>query len=309
MNSKKKRFTIIPVVFSILLNTLCFGQQTPTFSEYNYNPFIINSAYAGLTQNTEISLSNSGFFNDFEGSPSTFSLSGHGQMNRGKVGVGAGITRDRIGVTTSTSFFAAYSYKIFFDFKNNRPYWQHYTPGVISFGLTGGIQQYQDNLSKLGITNDPSFAQDINTTIPTIGLSILFNHATFYAGISAPNIMGNSLASDNSVKLSTPVYGYFGYRIFNDSFRNIMIKPNILIKHEKGAPLQADFNIATTFKNKFEIGAGYRTSSSINILAGIYLFNNMRFIYTYNITSNNSPLGNSHGLILSIQFNEGYAID
>lgn len=309
MNIKNKRCALIAITCICLISNTIFGQQTPTFSEYNYNPFIINSAYAGLTQNTEISLTNAGYFNDIEGSPSSFSLSGHGQMNQGKVGVGAGIIRDQIGVTTSTSFFAAYSYKIFFDFKNNRPDWQHYSPGVISFGITGGVQQFQDNLTELGITNDPSFAQDINTTIPTIGLSFLFNQATFYAGISAPNIMGDLLATDKNVKLSEPVYGYFGYRIFSDRFQNIMIKPNVLIKHEKGAPMQIDFNVATSFKNKFELGAGYRTSSSVNFLAGVYLFNNLRFIYNYNVALNNSPLGNNHGLILSIQFNEGYGID
>ena len=304
--NKKNGILALGVILS--LNFL-FGQQTPTFSEYNYNPFILNSAYAGLTKNTEISITNSGFLNGFEGSPTTFSLSGHGQLNRGKVGIGAGIIRDQIGVTTSTSIFAAYSYKIFFDFNSKRPYWQHYSPGVISFGITGGIQQYQDNLTELGIVDDPNFTTNIDTSIPTIGLSFLFNHATFYAGISAPNVMGNSLASDKSVKLSNPIYGYFGYRIFNNRFQNIMFKPNILIKHEKGAPSHADFNLAASFKNKFEIGAGYRTSASINLLAGIYLINNLRFIYTYNIASKNSPLGNSHGLILNIQFKDGYNID
>ena len=93
------------------------GQQTPSFAEYNYNPFIINSAYAGLTKSTEISINNAGFFNNIEGSPKSFSLSGHGSLNRNKVGIGAGIIRDQIGVSTSTSFFASYSYKIFFDFK------------------------------------------------------------------------------------------------------------------------------------------------------------------------------------------------
>lgn len=301
------------VAFTIVFltnNDYIFGQQTPTFSEYNYNPFLINSAYAGLTKNIEISISNSGYLNGFDGSPRSFSLSGHGQINRGKVGLGAGVIRDQIGVTTSTSFFGAYSYKIFFDFEKNRPYWQHYYPGVISFGITAGVQQYQDNLTELGITNDPNFAENINTTIPTIGLSFLFNQASFYAGFSAPNIMGDALATDKSLKLSSPLYGYFGYRFFSNVFqKSIMIKPNMLIKHEKGAPLQADFNLATSFKNKFEIGAGYRTSSSINLLAGIYLSDRFRFIYNYNIASKGSALGNGHGFILSYQFNEGYRID
>lgn len=294
---------IICVGFIHCLN----AQQTPTFSEYNYNPFIINAAYAGLTENTEFSISNTGFFNQFEGSPKSFSLSGHGSLNRKKVGIGAGIVRDEIGVTTSTNFFAAYSYKIFFDFKSNRPYWQHYDSGVLSFGITAGLQQYQNNLTELGIIGDPKFAQNIGASIPTVGLSFLFNHAAFYVGFSTPNVIGDTLASDDSLVLSSPYYGYFGYRIYSNHFQDLMIKPNVLLKIEDGTALQADINIALSFRNKFEIGTGYRTSNSINFLAGAYLFNNVRAIYNYNIANKNSPLGNTHGFILNFQFGDGYS--
>lgn len=297
------------VLLSILSNNIMLSQQTPTFTEYNYNPYIINSAYAGLTKNTEFSMSNSGFLNQFDGSPRTFSLSGHGSLNRNKVGLGAGIIRDEIGVTTSTSFFASYSYKIFFDFKSNRPYWQLYDAGVLSFGITAGVQQYQDNLTQLGIIDDSKFSQDINATIPTIGLGFLFNHASFYVGFSTPNILGDALATDDNLDLNSPYYGYFGYRFFNNRFQDLMIKPNVLLKYEDGAAMQADINVAVSFRNKFEIGTGYRTNNSINFLAGIYLFDNVRAIYNYNLTTNDSPLGNTHGLILSYQFGDGYAID
>ena len=93
------------LLFFILKISICVGQQTPTFSEYNYNPFIINSAYAGLTPNTEMSISNSGHFNQFEGSPRTFSLSGHGALNGRKMGLGAGIVRDEIGCNDFYKFF------------------------------------------------------------------------------------------------------------------------------------------------------------------------------------------------------------
>ncbi len=301
-----KKITGIALFIGVL--STINAQQTPTFTEYNYNPFIINAAYAGSTTNPELSISNNGTFNQFEGSPKSFSLSGHGAINQKKVGLGAGIIRDEIGVTTNTSFFAAYSYKIYFDFESSRPYWQLYEPGVLSFGITAGVQQYQNSLTQLGIVGDPNFAQDINATIPTIGLGVLFNHASFYVGFSTPNILGDTLASDDSLNLNSPYYSYFGYRFFNNRFQGLMIKPNILLKYEDGAPLQADINIAVSFRNKFEIGTGYRTSNAINFLAGIYLFNNIRAIYNYNLTTNDSPLGNTHGFILSYQFGKGYQI-
>jgi len=294
------------VLLSFLSSNSIFGQQTAVFPEYNFNPFIINSAYAGLLPNTEASISNTGF-SSFEGSPKNFSLSFHTPLNDGKVGLGAGVIRDQIGVTTSTSAFAAYSYKIFFDFKDDRPYWQIYQPGTLSFGITAGIQQYQDNLLELGITDDPRFGQNINATIPTVGIGFLFNHARFYAGISSPNILGDSLASDDNLQIESPFYGYFGYRFYNNLFEDFMLKPSVLLKSEKGAPFQIDTNISISYRNQFEIGTGYRSNSSINFLAGIYLIQNFRLIYHYNMAFKNSVLPNIHGLMLSYRFGKGYS--
>lgn len=306
INKKIAYIALVLLVSSIKLN----AQQTPTFGEYNYNPYLINSAYAGLASSTEVSLTNAGFFNQIEGSPRSFALSLHSPLNRGKVGVGAGFIRDEIGVTTSTSAFATYSYKIFFDTKSDRPYWQIYTPNSFSFGITGGVQQYQDNLLELGIMDDPNFAQNINATIPTIGVGVLLNLANFYMGLSTPNILGDALASnDENLDLNSPYYGYLGYRFFSNRFEEIMLKPSALIKYEEGAPLQVDINMSLSYKNRFELGTGYRTNSSINLLAGVYLFNNLRAIYNYNLAMNDSPLGNTHGIIISYLFGEGYARD
>ncbi|CAM4187620.1 MULTISPECIES: PorP/SprF family type IX secretion system membrane protein [Zobellia] len=297
------------VLLSLLSYNSSFGQQTAVFPEYNFNPFVINSAYAGLLPNTEVTITNTGF-SSFEGSPKNFSLSFHSPISvgrqEGKIGIGAGLIRDEIGVTTSTSAFMAYSYKIFFDFEDDRPYWQIYQPGTLSFGITAGVQKYQDNLLELGIADDPNFSQNINATIPTIGIGFLFNHARFYAGVSSPNVLGDRLASNDDLKLESPIYGYFGYRFYNNRFEDFMLKPSILLKTEKGAPLQVDTNISISFKNRFELGAGYRSNSSVNLLAGLYLIKNFRLIYHYNMALKDSPVGNTHGIMLSYRFGKGY---
>lgn len=307
MQHISKKIANTALVILVSCYTL-YAQQTPAFGEYNYNPYLVNAAYAGLAPNAEISLTNAGFSNEIEGSPSSFALSAHAPLNRGKIGIGAGILRDQIGVTTSTSAFSTYSYKIFFDTKSDRPYWQIYTPNSLSFGISPGVQQYQDNLLDLGIMNDPNFSQNIDATIPTIGLGILLNLANFYVGLSTPNVLGDALASNNeNLNLNNPYYGYFGYRFFSNQFEEIMLKPSALVKYEDGAPLQLDLNMSLSYQNKFELGTGYRTNSSINLLAGVYLFNNLRAIYNYNLTLNDSPLGNTHGIIINYLFGEGYA--
>ncbi|WP_400078702.1 PorP/SprF family type IX secretion system membrane protein [Winogradskyella sp. R77965] len=306
MKLRKKYYHLSLSLLILLLKcNLSYSQQTASFPEYNFNPFIINPAYAGLLSMAEATIANTGF-SSFEGAPKNFNLSFHMPVSEGKMGFGAAIIRDEIGVTKSTNAFVAYSYKIFFDFKNDRPYWQNYQPGSLSFGITAGLQQYQDNLLELNIIDDINFSENINATIPTIGAGFLFNHSRFYVGVSAPNLVGTSLASDNAIKLNFPIYGYFGYRFFSNRFENFMLKPSLFLKHEKGAPFLADLNMSVSYKNKFELGAGYRTNSSFNLLAGIYLFKSFRVIYQYNIVTNDSPFANTHGLVCSFRFKEGY---
>ncbi|WP_396633209.1 PorP/SprF family type IX secretion system membrane protein [Maribacter sp. R86514] len=308
MQNSYRHIAFIAFIFLVSFSNLK-AQQTPSFSEYNYNPYLINSAFAGLAPSAEIGISNTGTFNQFEGSPKSFALSFHSPFNRGKIGLGAGLFRDEVGVTTSTNAFATYSYKIFFDTKKNRPYWQLYTPNSLSFSISPGVQQYQDNLLELGIMDDPNFAMNINATIPTVGLGFLLNLADVYVGFSTPNVIGDMLVSDDNVEINVPYYGYLGYRFFSSRFEDLMIKPNLLLKYENGAPFQLDMNISVSYRNKFELGTGYRTNSSINLLAGVYLFKNIRAIYSYNVATNDSPLGNTHGIIATYRFGEGFSRD
>ncbi|MCA0957426.1 PorP/SprF family type IX secretion system membrane protein [Muricauda ruestringensis] len=294
----------IPVLMLLAFGFVSHAQQTALFPEYNYNPFIINSAYAGMADGAEATLSHYGYLNGIEGNPTTLSFSFHTPVSRDKMALGGAVLQDKIGVTTSTHAFAAYSYKIFFDVKRDRPYWQVYDQNVLSFGITAGIRKYGENLLELGIHDDPEFDENINANIPTVGVGILYNRANFYLGFSVPNILGDQLASRDDLKLVNPFYGYFGYRFFTNNFQEIMIKPSALLKYEAGAPIQIDANIAVNFKNKFEIGTGYRSSNSINFLGGIYALKKLKFVYYYNVGLENSMLGNSHGLVVSFRFSK-----
>lgn len=309
MNSRSYNFLMVFVTVSFLIKINIYGQQTPVFSEYNYNTFIINSAYAGFNPSTEITLSSAGFLSQFDGNPKTSSFSISSRLKSDNLGLGFGVLKDEIGVSSNTSIYGAFSYKIFFDSKSNRPHWEVYTPNVISFGITAGVRFLRDNLLELGIVDDENFNRNINATIPTVGLGFLWNDKHFYFGASTPNILGDKFASDEQINIENTYYSYFGSRIFTNIFQEIMIKPSVLVKYQNGVPLQIDMNTAISYKQKFELGVGYRTTSSINFLAGVYIADSFRVIYNYNQAINNSVLGNTHGLILSYRFGNGFKLE
>ncbi len=296
---------VIFIVF-VLCNNPMFSQQTPSFSEYNFNPFIINSAYAGFENSTEITMSTNGLINQFDGSPRSLVFSANAPLNSDKIGLGGGVLRNQIGVTSITSIFGAYSYKIHFDLKKDRPAWEVFTENVISFGITAGMQFYNDNLLELDIDDDEIFNQNVQATVPTIGAGFLWEKKQFYIGLSSPNLLGSRLAKNDQIQLKNTYYAYSGYRFFTSPFQKVLVKPSILVKYEQGAPMQVDFNTSVTYKNKLEFGIGFRTTSIFNALVGFYAFENLRFIYNYNQAVGNSLLTSTHGIVLSYRFGQGF---
>lgn len=297
-------------LFAVLGFLAIRAQQTPSFTEYNYNPVLLNSAYSGVLSDLEVSLSNFGFGpTDFEGTPKRFSLSLNAPLRNNKMGLGLGVINDEIGVTNATQVFGTYSYRITLN-DNAHPYWKIYDRSFISFGLRAGVLLYNQDLLSLGIQNDPNFAENINSTLPTIGAGILFGHGNFFAGVSSPNLLGDQIANPDDLELSSPLYAYTGYHLMLSRYEaGFILKPSFLFKYENGAPFQMDTNLAVSYKNIFELGAGYRTSSTINAFAGIYLLKNLRIIYSYSQGSGDSPLGNTHGIVLSYRGGKGYSMN
>lgn len=291
-------------VYLFFISMTGIAQQTPVFSDYNYNTIIINPAHTGVGEDTEIAFTNRGVIDAFDGTPRYLSLSA--SIPRDYSGFGASILRDEIGVTTSTHFVASYAYKIFLSQDTNVPRWHNVNPNVLSFGISAGVLQYAEDLLDLAITNDVNFGQNINTSIPTIGAGVLYNERNFYLGLAAPNVVGDLLSSEKNIELQVPYYGYAGYKIYFGAQQEYFLKPNALLTVIQGAPTTVDMNMFVNYKSKLEAGIGYRTGSLVNMLVGFYVFSNMRLNYSYNLALNDSPLGSSQGFSLSYRAGRGY---
>lgn len=297
--------TIIAVFFTLQMGIL-YAQQTPVFANYTYNTVVINPAHAGYYEDVDATLINSGFFNAVEGSPKTLGLTVNAPLGSKHLGLAGGISTDQIGVTTAASFFAAYSYKIFFDSEYGQGKWWAYNPNILSFGISAGGTKYSEDLLSLNIGNDPEFQNNINAFVPNLGVGILYNRDRVYWGLSAPNILGNSLSSERNINFKNPYYSYFGCRFFTSQLEEVMVNPSILLKYVNGAPLQADLNVIVNYINKVEFGIGYRTSETINFLAGFHLGNHFKLLYNYSQALKTYNNINTHGLILNYRFGRGY---
>ncbi|PWB25187.1 PorP/SprF family type IX secretion system membrane protein [Flavobacterium sp. HTF] len=298
--------TLLITLLLIIFLERAYAQQTPVYSTYNYNTVLINPAHAGFYENTDMVLTTDGYFNSaVDGSPRSFDVSLNTLAWSDKVGLAAGISHDEIGVTNTTSFFTSYAYKIHFN-SGKEEKASGYNSTFISFGLTAGGMLYNENLTKLGLENDPEFQEDINVFTPTLGLGFLYNRENLYVGISAPNVLNSAFNSKNNTNLENVYYGYFGYRFFKGELEDVVITPGFLAKYTEGAPFQADLNLLVNYKNKVEFGGGYRTSDTVNLLAGFYIKDNFKIICTYNKSFDNVVIPDTFGLVLNYRFGRGF---
>nr|WP_315152968.1 PorP/SprF family type IX secretion system membrane protein [uncultured Flavobacterium sp.] len=302
---KKYSLAVIVFLYSMQSN-LIFAQQTPVFANYSYNTVIINPAHAGYYDDVDATLVNSGFFNAVDGSPQNLSLTVNAQLRSKNLGLAAGVSVDQIGVTTATSFFGSYSYKIFFDSEYAQGRWWAYDPNIISFGITAGGIQYKEDLLSLGILDDPEFQQNINEFVPTLGVGFLYNKDRIYFGLSAPNLLGSSVSSERGINLKSAYYSYFGYRFFTTQLEEVLVNPSVLVKYVSGAPLQVDCNLMVNYLNKMEFGAGYRTSETLSLLAGFHIGTNFKLLYNYSYALKEYNNINTHGIVLNYRFGKGY---
>lgn len=298
--------SIAALLIIIIFLEKAYAQQTPVFSSYNYNTILINPAHAGYYSDIDIAMTTNGYFNSFDGSPKNVDLSVNKSAWSDRLGLAAGISHDEIGVTNTTSFFTSYSYKIYYgsDYKAGQP--RSANSKMISFGVTAGAMLYNENLTELGLEFDPEFQENIHTFTPTVGVGFLYNYNKFYLGLSAPNVLNEAWNSKNNTNLKNVYYSYLGYRFFTSSREDLLLNPSVLVKYMEDAPFQADFNLLANYKNKLEFGGGYRTSNTINVLAGFHVSDHFRVICTYNKSFDNVVIPDTFGLVLNYRMGKGF---
>jgi len=295
----KLKIHLIITWFTLVSVEVCKAQQQPINSQYMYNTLTINPAFAGYYDQVDFTFSGQGQLNGVEGAPSSamFTMS----LPFKKIGIGATFINDRVGPIVSNSIRGSYAFKLIS--KNKNSYTNSgFFPTTLSLALEGGLTMRKEDLLQLNAFNDPNFAQNINTVIPTFGVGIYYSKNNFYIGASSPQL----LVGNDEGALNRHYYLNGGFVL--ELNRDWLLKPNGLIKYTEGAPLQFDINGIFSYQSKFDIGLGYRSASAINFLAGFTVSNHIRIVYSYNPPTQNVLL-NTNSLLLNVRLGKGFTKD
>lgn len=248
---------------------LMFGQQDAQYTQYMYNTFSVNPAYAGSREVLSISALHRSQWVGRDGAPNTQTLSVHGPSSD-KVGLGLSIVHDEIGNNTNQNTYidAAFSYTL--KTSNNNK---------LSFGLKAGghlLNLDFNNLRNFSAGGTAITDSDLYKKFtPNFGAGLYYHNDQFYAGLSIPNFLqtehfDSADGNDNLVSVDRITWYLISGYVFEMSSA-LKFKPAFLLKATPGAPLQADISANFLLNDKFSMGAAYRWDAALSALFGFQM--------------------------------------
>jgi len=267
--------------FLLLVSVSANAQQDAIYSQYMFNPFAINPAYAGSRDAMSGVLLMREQWRGIEGAPSTQTFSVHAPISKQKMALGLNLFNDGLGPTRNTGFLATYAYHL------------KLGKGKLSFGLRGGIFASRFDRTLLSYQDQTDKFANLGTAqalTPTFDFGSYFYTQRFYAGLSVSHLMENQinypdLPQDAYTTMSRHFMFATGAAI--ELGPNTVFKPSALVKYVQNAPVNIDINASFLFRKVLWLGASYRTDKGIVLLTEVNITDYLRIGYSYDIVLNN----------------------
>jgi len=283
----KKIVVAILVFYSVSL----LAQQSPQYSQYSFNNFGYNPAFAGTTKCLDFRMGSRLQWVGFKGAPWTSFASVHKALgkkhfnNSGKHAVGIYIEQDQVHLTTRSYIKAAYAYHTKISSK--------YTLGA---GVFVGVQQYQTD-TKFQDNNDPVLAAASGSVLryPDIMPGVLLYSKKMYWSFSINQLYFKNINLGEEAKQVNQYYLGYGHKsVINNwtIFKSFLLKWNVL------GPPALDLNMAWVYQQNFTMGLGYRVGESLIANIKFKLAKALSITYAFDFPLNKIYGNYGHELML-----------
>ncbi len=287
------------LIISICIANVAIGQQLPQQTQYMFNKYAYNPAYAGVTDYWEAVMNSRYQWVGLVDAPRTLTLSVQGPFKNEKMGIGGMIYNDIVGPTRRIGFQTSYAYHLKLTSTIN-----------LSMALSFGFNEWIVDADKITTSHpdDPFFSNGlIKTFSPDAKFGLYLYHKSWYFGAASPQLLHSNLKfkdlgiTSNSF-LEDHYYINAGYifKLGND----FKLEPTALLKFGFPAPIKLDLGLKVTYKDIVWLGGGYRTADAITALIGYNHEGNLLFGYSYDYTTTTLKgySGGTHEVFFSVRF-------
>lgn len=266
----------------LVLSGALSAQQLSLFTQYRESAPLINPAamevdYLNFGYNITVGLNYRKQWTGISGSPETQSARFSYVSPESGLVAGGFVINDQTGPTGFTGAYGRIGYTI--DLGGDR------VDQGLTIAVHGGYVGYQVRGSEIRLRDRGDVIGTMNQGQghPDVGAGIYYynlnrNNGMFYAGLSAPQVLGFNLLFQNDegefeVERVRHYYAMTGYHFLFDN--DGILELSAWGKYVEGAPFNADFNLRYQTPSALYLGAGAATSGNAHVEAGVTLGDNV----------------------------------
>jgi len=292
-----RRLLHIAILLSIL-TLKGFSQQTPLYSQYMMNGFLLNPAIAGSAGYSAINLTTREQWVGFQDAPATRALSFQTRLTRkshisrraplrlkgklgelnGTVGLGGYVFNHRNGAVSKTGMKITYAYHLDLD------------QAQLSFGLSMVGYQYRldDDRIELEIPDDPVWSGlHKSVLIPDADAGIYLSTPNAWAGFSVDQLFesvwkfGDAGYDQLVMERTYSLLGGYEFEVSPD----VIVAPSVYVKLAENGKAQVDVHGKLYYQQTYWGGITYRTGHALILMAGVSV-DRLVFGYAFDIGLN-----------------------
>ena len=264
---------LFKIIIGLVLTAQCvMGQQDPTFTLYNYNMNVINPAYAGTVEASQLTANFRSQWVGIQDAPEIQSFSFASRLGE-KVGIGASVVNSTVFVLNETDIYLDFSYRLQISRYTN-----------LYLGLKAGGSSVNIDLNRVGENNDPLFTENVNRFNPNVGIGAYLKGEHYFIGVSAPTLLkGERYEKESGVVTNATnelhLFANAGYTFFTN--RDIQFTPSFMARFVQGVPFSLDLTGTIDLYEKVELGISHRLEESISAVSFFKIAPWAAFGYAY----------------------------
>ncbi len=251
------------------------GQLNPQQTMYMFNAMATNAGATGQYNALNATMSHRAMWQGISGAPKTQYLSISTPLKNEKIALGVQLIRDKIGVSSKTSFLGSGAYRM------------RLGHGKLSFGLTLGLTNGSNMLSNVSTTEDGDYvfnSGDLAYYIPSAGAGVYYETKSVFAGISVPQFFTETYVGGNQYRgvshLDNNSYHLMAGKKISISDK-MQLQGSTLIKYHKGGGLQTDLTAMVQYAGMVDIGITVRPKDALSLICRAKVNDQLRVAYSY----------------------------
>lgn len=246
------------------------AQQEPLLSAFHTQMNLVNPAFAGHKQGSEIGITSRNQWVSIENAPRRQFLT-FSSERKNNIGLGISVISNKFFVEKSTSFAVDFSYKL--SLAND---------AKILLGIKAGSDFYTLDTGNLTNFSDDPGIENFSSFKPNLGVGVSYFSENLWMSISVPKLFSDREDDSYLLLPSSNINLYLALGGTLDISDNITLKSNFIYKSNKidnVGILNALVGI-----NAIDFGAVYKTSNNFGLLA-FFKIKNFNIGYCYEVPS------------------------